>query len=360
MGSVSELQGIDLCDSCLQPAETLFNHDGERLCERCRAVFWTATVLFDNEITYEAEIVPTIAFAARMGELGNLDNAERCRQFVQEFAQKYRRFELTGVADGVPVLRLRPVVIDVVRYVGSTLPRKIQIEILSRFAEADKVAELYEQTLVEENIHFDACTGGNIIWNAEEAHLSILVEAKSELHPSKVGDYSEYPKGRIYSFPPPNLIREFYVLLLGSTDKRTFAGYAYGLGDPEREMQIWTKRLADAGRQHARAQDGYLAGAFEIDELRAKLDALETERKIAARELEAVRSKAERLASLRLETEALIEAYTKQARAGLDLYTPQDKFDAYKALKALGLKMVAHPDGTIMLSGVSLCSNEKT
>jgi hypothetical protein len=234
MGSVSELQGMDLCDSCLQPQETLFNHDGDRLCERCRAVFWTAAVLFDYEITDEAEIVPTIAFAARMGELENLNDAERCREFVQEFAQKYRRFELTEVVDGVPVLRLRPVVIDVVRYVGSTLPRKLQIEILSRFADADKVAELYEQTLAEENIHFDACTGGNITWNAEEAHLSILVGAKRELHPSRVGYYSAYPKGRIYSFPPPNLIRGLYVALLGSTDKRTFAGYAYGLGDHER------------------------------------------------------------------------------------------------------------------------------
>jgi len=234
MGSVSELQGMDLCDSCLKSAETLFNHDGDRLCERCKAVFWTAAVLFDNEITDEAEIVPTIAFAARMGELGNLNDAERRREFVQEFAQKYRRFALTGVVDGVPVLRLRPVVIDVLRYVGSTLPRMIRIEILSRSTEADKVAELYERTLSEENIHFDACTGGNITWNAKEAHLSISVGAKSELHPGRVGYYSEYPKGRIYSFPPPNLIRGFYVVLLGSTDKRTFAGYAYGLGDHER------------------------------------------------------------------------------------------------------------------------------
>ena len=225
---------MDTCDSCWQPAEPLCNHAGDRFCESCRAVFWAAMVLFDNEIADEAEIIPTIAFAARTGELGNLNDAERCREFVQGFAQKYRRFELTRIVDGVPVLRLRPVDIDVIRYVGSTVPRKIRIEIFSRFAEADTVAELYKQTLVEENIHFDACTGGNITWDAEEAHLSILVGAKSELHPSRVGYSSEYPKVRIYSFPPPNLIREFYVVLLGSTDKRTFAGYAYGLGDHER------------------------------------------------------------------------------------------------------------------------------
>jgi hypothetical protein len=73
--------------------------------------------------------------------------------------------------------------------------------------------------------------------------------------------------------------------------------------------------------------------------------------------LEAVRDKAERLASLKLETEALIEAYSSKAHAGLDLYTPQDRFDAYKAL---GLKVIAHPDGTTELTGGPLRSNSES
>ena len=77
--------------------------------------------------------------------------------------------------------------------------------------------------------------------------------------------------------------------------------------------------------------------------LRSKLSALEADRKTAADELEAVRDKAERLASFKLKTEALIEAYSHKARLGLDLYTQQDKFDAYKAL---GVKVIAYPDGT--------------
>jgi len=63
---------------------------------------------------------------------------------------------------------------------------------------------------------------------------------------------------------------------------------------------------------------------------------------------------ATRLASLKLETEALIEAYSSKAHAGLDLYTPQDRFDAYKAL---GLKVIASPDGTMDLTGGPLCSD---
>jgi hypothetical protein len=49
--------------------------------------------------------------------------------------------------------------------------------------------------------------------------------------------------------------------------------------------------------------------------------------------------------------------FSSKARAGLDLYTPQDKFDAYKAL---ALRVIAHPDSTQELIGGPLRSKEKT
>jgi hypothetical protein len=226
MGDFAELPELNPCDSCRQPVEVLFDHAGDRLCERCRAVLVTATVLFDNEITDETEIISTMAAAYAREDEWIL--AEE--RLPEELARRYPRFEVR-VVDGVPILRLRLVVIDVIRYTGSKVPRKVLIEIFSRFAKPDTVAELYERTLVEEGIHFDKNSGGTIKYDTENAHLSILVGAKRELHPSRVGFFSEYPRGRIYSFPPPNLVREIYRALLGSTDKRTFAGYAYGLGD---------------------------------------------------------------------------------------------------------------------------------
>jgi len=60
------------------------------------------------------------------------------------------------------------------------------------------------------------------------------------------------------------------------------------------------------------------------------------------------------LASLKLKTEALIETYSRKARLGLDLYTPQDRFDAYKAL---GVKVIAYHDGTRELTVGLLRSN---
>ena len=129
------------------------------------------------------------------------------------------------------------------------------------------------------------------------------------------------------------------------------------LRDPEREVRLWAKRLADVDAKRSRYQETAAEGLIDFDELRSKLDALDTDRKTAAREIEALSARAERLASLKRETEALIEAYSSKARAGLDLYTPQDRFDAYKAL---GLKVTAHPDGTTELSGGPLRSNSKS
>jgi hypothetical protein len=123
-------------------------------------------------------------------------------------------------------------------------------------------------------------------------------------------------------------------------------------GDPEREMRLWAKRLADVDDKRSRYQDMAAEGLIDFDELRAKLDALETDRKTAARELEAVRDKADQLASLKLKSDALVGAYSRKARLGLGLYTPQDRFDAYKAL---GVNVIAHPDGTRELIVGMLC-----
>jgi hypothetical protein len=43
-----------------------------------------------------------------------------------------------------------------------------------------------------------------------------------------------------------------------------------------------------------------------------------------------------------------MELYCYQAREGLDLYTPQDRHGAYKTL---GIRVIAHPDGSTGLTG---------
>jgi hypothetical protein len=56
----------------------------------------------------------------------------------------------------------------------------------------------------------------------------------------------------------------------------------------------------------------------------------------------------EHLAELKRDAQALMERYSLEARKGLDLYTTEDRHDAYRAL---GINVIAYPDGTLELTG---------
>jgi hypothetical protein len=231
MDSLTELRKPEPCDSCLYPAEGLVNHVGDRLCSSCRAVFWTAEALFDNKITDEAKIVPTMAFAAWDGRPWELRDEKICKRFVTEFLQRYEEFELVAVMEGVPVLRLKTVMADVIRYEGTDVPKQVRIRVLSRFASPKNVAELYERTLRAGNIPWDRTTRGSIEWDTEDAQLNVTVGRGETYHLAKVQRLANNPLQRWPSFPPPTLVQDMYQALLGSTDKRAFRGYAYGLGE---------------------------------------------------------------------------------------------------------------------------------
>ena len=77
--------------------------------------------------------------------------------------------------EGVPILRLCSIAVNVVRYTGTELPRKISMEVFSRFAKPDAVAELYKRTLHEEGIHCNEHSGGTLSYDFENARLSIYV-----------------------------------------------------------------------------------------------------------------------------------------------------------------------------------------
>ena len=58
-------------------------------------------------------------------------------------------------------------------------------------------------------------------------------------------------------------------------------------GDPERDAQIWLRKLEEADRKRAGYQDMAAEGLITFDELRAKLAALEETRETAERETSA-------------------------------------------------------------------------
>jgi hypothetical protein len=118
--------------------------------------------------------------------------------------------------------------------------------------------------------------------------------------------------------------------------------------DPTHELKHWHGELEKIGQMRSGYLDQQAEGIISMSELKGKLANLVERRTVAERELEKFARHQERLAELERDAEALMELYRQQAREGLDLYTPQDRHDAYKALS---IKVIAHQDGSTELTG---------
>jgi hypothetical protein len=230
MGSITDVDAAGTCDTCARRTDDLQRRAGDNVCEQCDALLTAAHALLDNDVLDEASILGTLAFAWSKGAwtAGSDD---------------YGGLEYLGTADGVPVLRLPDIMADVVTYDGSCIPKAIKIYVYSRHVKPKRVAETYQEILENHKIHYDKCSAGSVAWDMEHANLTLTVRAMKELHPGRVSLFKTYPAGRIYSFPPPTLVSGFYRTLLGSTDKRTFSGYAYALATSGRH----TPQKAAAG-----------------------------------------------------------------------------------------------------------------
>jgi hypothetical protein len=225
---------LEKCSACWRLATQLVNEAGDGLCGRCTAVFSAARVLFKECVTDEREIVPTLAFAAHAGARWAAVN-EKLPEYFREvwpevFAQTYKGFKLVRVVDGVPVLRQEPAVVEVERYAGTELPRRICIRAFFRSAKPEFIATLYEKTLLEEHIPYDRCKRISFpSTEVADAHLIIAVGPDREVTPEEAGVLSENPWRRRPSFPPASLVRDYYKMMRGSVYGGQFKGYLYAL-----------------------------------------------------------------------------------------------------------------------------------
>jgi hypothetical protein len=191
---------LERCDACGLPSDSLHELEGDRLCDRCDAVFWTAQVLRKSDVTDEAEIIATLAFAAHSKYESLRDEKNRVT-FSRNFTHKYPSFELVRFVEDVPVIRLRKAVAEVVRYTGSELPRRVRLRILSKFADPDEVATLYQRVLVRENLPVFADSRGSVSWQYEDAPLVVDVGPREEVHFTRLEQFAEYPQTVRFSFP---------------------------------------------------------------------------------------------------------------------------------------------------------------
>jgi len=122
-------------------------------------------------------------------------------------------------------------------------------------------------------------------------------------------------------------------------------------GDPERETRAWLDKLAEGDRKRSAYQDQQAEGLITLEELRAKLAALEETRETAHRELDALRNHEERIAELELDRDALLAYYEKTAPEALNSLTPEQRRKFYAMLR---LEVTLAADGSLELYGAAL------
>jgi hypothetical protein len=243
---VIEDDEVNPCDLCARRTTELAalsweKKDGSKgvdyACESCRAVLEVAQGLLGNKVKDENEIITTIALAAYAG----LSWIDAENQSSAVFGQEYPGLEFSRDMDGMPLFRMLPMLIDVVRYEGTQFTREVRIEVSSRVITAEEVATQYEQTLLKERIPSENCVGMSLECDTDDLTLTVTVKPRAELHPHGIRYHTTYPQAAPYHFPPPNIIRGWCKELLGSIHPRTFRGIAYALGDHDRSQTKWPK-----------------------------------------------------------------------------------------------------------------------
>jgi hypothetical protein len=79
-------------------------------------------------------------------------------------------------------------------------------------------------------------------------------------------------------------------------------------GDPERDVEAWTKKLAEGDRLRSAYQDQQAARLMILDELASKLEELESTRELAHAEMGRLQRRRERVEDLERDRDAIIES----------------------------------------------------
>jgi hypothetical protein len=251
------------CSGCLKPSKELTSSSGDQLCEKCKAVFITAAVLLNEDITAEETLIPTLVFAKIAGgspEYAALvekrepasglgiarlmyaamdwppqhsqtpaEYAKTLGEYVQ--AHGYAGWELVRVVRRVPILRVLPLVALPETHPDTQILKSVRIQVLSRHVKPAEVGEIYERLLTDSGVRWSRNNSGCISYRLHDGFLEVAAGLEGKVSPltaESVGADTLY-SWPAYNFPPPRLVAGIYESLLGTVHKRTGRGFAYAL-----------------------------------------------------------------------------------------------------------------------------------
>lgn len=202
------------CELCSARAVPLHERCGANVCRSCLTLLWFDEVLLESDAT-EAEIVPTLAFARHADALWTIRNPQQREAAAHQLVERYAALELVDVVSGVPMLRMKPAFVEVVRYEGSNLAKRIRIRVLSRFAEPQAMAELYWDICKHEGLPRHKTSPGSLSWDFDRMHMVVDVGPREDIHPARLHQHAEYPQVRRFAFPLDTVVQELLRALLG-------------------------------------------------------------------------------------------------------------------------------------------------
>jgi hypothetical protein len=210
---------LETCHLCHRLSESVHDRYGATVCRSCLTLFWFAEVLLEADVT-EEEIVPTLAFARHAEMLWPIRNSDERAAAAQKLVDRYPAFDLIEVVNGVPVLRMKHAIVEVVRYHGSHLAKTIRIRVLSRFAEPEEMAKLYWDFCARENLPRHKSSRGSLAWDFDRMHLVVDVGPHEEIHSARLPGLSDYPQVRRFAFPLDTVVRDLLRALLGQGQEK--------------------------------------------------------------------------------------------------------------------------------------------
>ncbi len=119
-------------------------------------------------------------------------------------------------------------------------------------------------------------------------------------------------------------------------------------GDPESEAKAWAATLSEAERKRDKYQEMFAAEVMTLDELKAKLEALNKAREAAKRELAVLADNRERLEAMERDRDLILESYAALVPEALDTLSPEERRKVYVILN---LTVEALADGGLKMSG---------
>ena len=107
---------------------------------------------------------------------------------------------------------------------------------------------------------------------------------------------------------------------------------ASGPGDSVKQAELWTQKFAECSRLRKAYQDQQAAGLMTLEELRERLEELESTRRLAQTELEVWAERRARVKELEEDRDTLLERMAETVPSALDALTGEERNNLYRML----------------------------